>query len=584
MLDCMGFGNAALLKNAPLAAAHFYRCARVSASNAADHDKAMVKEAFAYIRCNHYGDALQTLSTTKAATPGNGAQLLRLIYAALTRMEDWGLAHRKARELETIDPDRTRQLGLVPETQKRLNEHLLGDYDIDGLRYAAGIEQRTGALSGIGLFLKSSAFPGSLLLVEKAFALTQPGEHAGSENLRHTNPRHPAIKNRLMTLLDKLADKAVTEPAHLRDLFSLCSGARDGPPVKVSGTPTFETDRAQRIHIRNAHSTFVGACHVQHDVFDPSCPDEHVIKWSFKPEQQCLGIWLEGPRFNHSCVPNAQWSWISNVMVVRAARPLAADEELTISYAPPNQTFDERLKSLAENGFVCHCPLCEPECELTLTQISSRRILDKLDIRIANLPSLDLAKHSKTTLRTFHNHLHLAYPSKLYADQALPAPCLSGPLLNLAHMTLGPSIPAWNRASASARAKASNYLHACLSLALQVHIAYAKSSSYCEIIHGPHSCARFVGIHTLIALAELAHLSPVPKEKARCPSLKYCAKAMYLICYGESVSFQRKHQAYACKDDKPENGKKPGEEEWVKCVKQAEEKGKAAWEFCKSEK
>ncbi|KAK6438629.1 hypothetical protein LTR95_005167 [Oleoguttula sp. CCFEE 5521] len=472
-------------------------------------------------------------------------------------------------------------------------EHCRGQYDVERLvdyaqaklpvddiaDYAAVIETRQSNLSGNGMFANKSLETADLVLVGKPSAITRPVERIGQPRPIDTDRDHPDTRSRSMVLLDKIADKGMSNVFYSIELFALCSGVVEHPQ-EGDWPVTFDVDRVLRIIKHNAHTTFPGSCSDQHDAFEPSTPIETARKHSFAPDRQCLGLWLKASIFNHSCVPNCHWTWISNIIFIRAVRPIAADEELTVSYIAPNANFAKRNAALASYGFECTCPLCEADKQLTPSQATSREILDQLPIRLPPHPKADVAKTVQRTRLALRAHLRSAYPpGRQLGFSDLPAPSLAASLLALAHMTLGRDVQSWHSASAQVKIRAYHYLHASLSLGLQVHVVYAQSARYCELLLGSHSQARFIGILALIALAELAYLSSHSDEKAMCAPLKHCAKAMYLVCYGEDVTFKSKHQTYACKDVEPEMGEKPGAKEWARCVKDAEEGRADAWEY-----
>ncbi|GIQ79465.1 hypothetical protein KIPB_000113 [Kipferlia bialata] len=73
-------------------------------------------------------------------------------------------------------------------------------------------------------------------------------------------------------------------------------------------------------------------------------------------------------RMNHSCAPNTLWQEVTTPegvsIVVRAARDVPAEEELTISYIHLWSSFDERKSELANTfHFNCMCPTCSLEGE-----------------------------------------------------------------------------------------------------------------------------------------------------------------------------------------------------------------------------
>jgi len=76
------------------------------------------------------------------------------------------------------------------------------------------------------------------------------------------------------------------------------------------------------------------------------------------------GIFLQGTRIHHSCLPNVSHSWNKqlNAKVFHALRDLEKGEELTISYILPFQAREARQRYLLEkHGYVCQCVACDRE-------------------------------------------------------------------------------------------------------------------------------------------------------------------------------------------------------------------------------
>ncbi|PSN73304.1 SET domain-containing protein [Corynespora cassiicola Philippines] len=77
--------------------------------------------------------------------------------------------------------------------------------------------------------------------------------------------------------------------------------------------------------------------------------------------QNHLAVFPETSRLNHACSPNAQYYLDSALLThfVHATRPIAAGEEILISYTSPIELTDARQEHL--NGgfhFTCTCPRC----------------------------------------------------------------------------------------------------------------------------------------------------------------------------------------------------------------------------------
>ncbi|KEQ69681.1 SET domain-containing protein, partial [Aureobasidium namibiae CBS 147.97] len=72
----------------------------------------------------------------------------------------------------------------------------------------------------------------------------------------------------------------------------------------------------------------------------------------------CLGIWSVASRANHSCLPNVQYSFLDDYMLIRANKDITNGEEITISYAPAFGKFEQQKMALRGWNFKCQCRLC----------------------------------------------------------------------------------------------------------------------------------------------------------------------------------------------------------------------------------
>jgi hypothetical protein len=72
------------------------------------------------------------------------------------------------------------------------------------------------------------------------------------------------------------------------------------------------------------------------------------------------GVFSIASRINHSCCPNAGYTWNSNLdsVTIHAIKDIAVGEEITISYVLPTMDLFQRWSALDGYGFVCHCPAC----------------------------------------------------------------------------------------------------------------------------------------------------------------------------------------------------------------------------------
>lgn len=69
-------------------------------------------------------------------------------------------------------------------------------------------------------------------------------------------------------------------------------------------------------------------------------------------------ISLLGSFLNHSCVPNATYSFLGSNLIIRALRDIQPTEEITISYCDSNAPYPLRAKALRTYFEVCDCSRC----------------------------------------------------------------------------------------------------------------------------------------------------------------------------------------------------------------------------------
>lgn len=71
------------------------------------------------------------------------------------------------------------------------------------------------------------------------------------------------------------------------------------------------------------------------------------------------GVWPNAAHTNHDCIASASRSFLGDTMVVRAVRDLVEGEEVSTTYVPAEDTFENRQSELRRDyGFDCTCRLC----------------------------------------------------------------------------------------------------------------------------------------------------------------------------------------------------------------------------------
>jgi len=105
-------------------------------------------------------------------------------------------------------------------------------------------------------------------------------------------------------------------------------------------------------------------------------------------------------RFNHSCNPNACFSWNANIgkETIHIMNDVAKDDEITLSYC--DMIHDKVLRSyeLKHYGFVCDCPACgrdEDESSFAYQSAERRYRLQELEMATRFLRGANLAEGAK---------------------------------------------------------------------------------------------------------------------------------------------------------------------------------------------
>lgn len=71
-------------------------------------------------------------------------------------------------------------------------------------------------------------------------------------------------------------------------------------------------------------------------------------------------VFPHAARFNHSCKPNANFSWNPNIEkeTIHIINDVKKDEEITLSYCDMTHDKKQRAWELKHYGFSCDCPAC----------------------------------------------------------------------------------------------------------------------------------------------------------------------------------------------------------------------------------
>ena len=111
-------------------------------------------------------------------------------------------------------------------------------------------------------------------------------------------------------------------------------------------------------------------------------------------------ICLDASRINHSCMPNAYYSWNSSIerVTLHAVKDIAEGEEITISYCSAYHTLEERKHELEPYVFTCRCPACQTDTDFGIGSQVRRQQMLNLNEEIADY------QHDPPTARAEYGH------------------------------------------------------------------------------------------------------------------------------------------------------------------------------------
>ncbi|XP_014552346.1 hypothetical protein COCVIDRAFT_110478 [Bipolaris victoriae FI3] len=138
-------------------------------------------------------------------------------------------------------------------------------------------------------------------------------------------------------------------PEQKKLYFSLHSGHGQDPrqwPSKIHDS----VEPRERQRIEEQHAARIGKEATWMSIFQTNCMEM----------DKGAAVFPHAARFNHSCNPNACFSWNPSINkeTIHVMNDVAAGEEITISYCDMTHDKPSRSYELKHYGFVCDCPAC----------------------------------------------------------------------------------------------------------------------------------------------------------------------------------------------------------------------------------
>eukprot|EP01102_Stenamoeba_stenopodia_P001068 TRINITY_DN10941_c0_g1_i1.p1 TRINITY_DN10941_c0_g1~~TRINITY_DN10941_c0_g1_i1.p1 ORF type:complete len:803 (-),score=230.85 TRINITY_DN10941_c0_g1_i1:29-2401(-) len=191
--------------------------------------------------------------------------------------------------------------------------------------------------------------PGTLLLCEKAFSIVYDSECVGSweaTNLMSGN----VDKQSQVLVSQEMAHQLLATPERSSEVYSIYAGPnlpRSSSSSSSSSRNFVDVQRLEPIVTFNAfQSQPLSAFHPTLTKCDKN-----------------TGVWIIASGANHSCVANAERSFIGDILFLHAIRRIEEGEEITHTYVDPAITYEQRRNTLRTWGVDCKCKLCELDKE-----------------------------------------------------------------------------------------------------------------------------------------------------------------------------------------------------------------------------
>lgn len=321
-----------------------------------------------------------------------------------------------------LDANHRETLTELERTMKRIVEQEKGEFDLaamsmsannnhvrlDHASFVKNTKIAPAGNRGRGLFAPKDLKRGDLIMVEKAFCVAHENDAGGTLSVMiNTNTDRVQFgthAQRFLMLLDKVAHNPKQASLYL-DLFD--GGRFTTEEIKfVDGKVVIDAFQVQAIAELNGFG----------------CP---AVKSGDQVEEELArasgrgstGIWLHASYSNHSCLPNANRSFIGDMMVIQANQDIKAGGEIFLAYSSAFDVYSERKKHLDFYGFQCDCNLCKLESKVPANIVKKRaRLVGEAKQFISEnkqtqVPSTQKVKKAKELVR----QLRATYDEKVFS-------------------------------------------------------------------------------------------------------------------------------------------------------------------------
>jgi tetratricopeptide (TPR) repeat protein len=268
---------------------------------------------------------------------------------------------------------------------KRIGEARDGRYDLNAMMaearmtksprldcadYSAPVKLVKDGDGDLRVVVKAGVEPGTLLMAVKAFEIVYAGElkdAASGFSLINfkTNICSDPPRSQLAT---KIALKLLANPSTALHLYQLKTA--EGKPA--ASPSVYADDLSQREPVAD-----MSQLHriVALNAFSPESLDDTNLGLRRAEADADTGLWLLPSHIRHACESSAVYTFVGDMLLVRAKYRLNAGDEVTIPCIEAVASLEERAEELGNRGILCRCWLCEVERAEPKAQLSRRNAL-----------------------------------------------------------------------------------------------------------------------------------------------------------------------------------------------------------------
>ncbi|KAH0360684.1 SET domain-containing protein, partial [Aureobasidium melanogenum] len=439
-------GNEALRSDDPMEAERCYSraLAAMTASQARDVVGGIVHRNRAQARLclerwdGAYNDAMAGMRPLPAEPDGFvDLQNMKAFYRAGRAAYELGAyerAHSAYTSVTRIAPNDIDGLRELKRTEARMAEQVTGinfwaatgpqahGTKVDHADFLRRTEARQTQTHGRGLFAVEAIACGDIILCEKALAFVP--SPAVPKNFHLVIP--PAATRGTFgtqsNMWTAVIRKILANPSIGPRLLSLYAGPNYSPlndlniPM-LDGRPVIDIFRVENIIGYNSFG-------YAHDASLTSFGNAALATPGMDSKDGSMGLWLHSSAINHSCLYNAEHSFIGDMIIFRATRDIAKDEEITTLYKEVNACYETRDAALRTWGFSCDCKLCEADRTCPALPRRKQLLLQAKEV-LERLPVLNATLEPRGVVMMFEDllaQIEETYPEEFY--RGLPRPGL----------------------------------------------------------------------------------------------------------------------------------------------------------------